>query len=173
MEGNSPAGPWHDLLGHALISKGFVPTESRDPGIFQEANGASYIVFGTFDYYIARLKEDMISLAEKPRLIQIENPEGPYGTGRTDDKPFLHRRNDKYYLSWGCYYAVSDSLYGPYNCKGTIIKAERVSPEFLDPTNRTSPYGPPAKWEPKDWLGYDRHGSFFELHGQWYFICND
>ncbi|MGA2983733.1 MAG: family 43 glycosylhydrolase [Terriglobia bacterium] len=173
VEGDSPAGPWRDPLGHALIAKGSVPTESRDPGIFQEPDGTSFIVFGTFDYYLARLHDDMTSLAEAPRLIPIENKEGPYGKGRTDDKPFLHRRGGKYYLSWGCYYAVSDSLYGPYNCKGSIIKSELVSPEFLDPTNRTSPYAPPPQGAPQDWLGYDRHGSFFQLYGQWYFICND
>jgi arabinoxylan arabinofuranohydrolase len=173
VEGPGPAGPWRDPLGHALIAKGLVPTESRDPGILQEPDGTSYIVFGTFDYYIARLNEDMISLAEKPRLIKINNPEGPYGKGRTDDKPFLHRRGGKYYLSWGCYYGISDSPYGPFDCKGTIITADRLAPEFLDPANRTSPYAPPRQWGPKDWLGYDRHGSFFELYGQWYFICND
>jgi hypothetical protein len=156
-----------------LIAKGSVKTEARDPGILQEPDGTSYIVFGTFDYYIARLNEDMVSLAETPRLISIEDPEGPYGKGRTDDKPFLHRRGNLYYLSWGCYYAVSQTPYGPYDCKGSIITPERLAPEFLDPINRTGPYAPPAPWAPKDWLGYDRHGSFFELYGQWYFICND
>jgi arabinoxylan arabinofuranohydrolase len=173
VQGPSPAGPWHDPIGHALIAKGSVKTESRDPGILQEADGTSYIVWGTFDYYIARLNEDMISLAEKPRLIEIENKEGPYGKGRTDDKPFLHRRGNQYYLSWGCYYGVSDSPYGPFAYKGSIITPERLSPEFLDESNKTSPYGPPSQWMPTDWLGQDRHGSFFELHGQWYFICND
>ena len=173
VEGPSPAGPWRDPLGRALVAKGQVKTQSRDPGIFQEADGTSYIVFGTFDYYIARLNEGMISLAEEPRLIRIENPEGPYGKGKTDDKPFLHKRGDRYYLSWGCYYGMSDSVNGPYECKGSIITPERTAKEFLDPTNRTGPYSPPPQWGPKDWLGYDRHGSFFELYGQWYFICND
>lgn len=173
VEGPGPAGPWHDPIGHALIAKGQVKTQSRDPGIFQEADGTSYIVFGTFDYYIARLNDDMISLGETPRLVEIRNPEGPYGKGRTDDKPFLHRREDKYYFSWGCYYAMSDSPYGPYDCKGTIIKADRLASNFLDPINRKGQHAPPPQWAPKDWLGYDRHGSYFELYGQWYFICND
>lgn len=171
--GDSPAGPWRDPLGHPLIAKGLVPTESRDPGIYQEPDGTSFIVFGTFDYYLARLNDDMISLAEMPKLIQIENPEGPYGKGRTDDKPYLHRHGGKYYLSWGCYYAVSDSLYGPYHCKGSIITPERVAPEFRNPPHRTGPQAPPPPSILKDWLGYDRHASFFELYGQWYFICND
>lgn len=173
VEGPSPTGPWHDPIGKALIAKGSVKTESRDPGILQEADGTSYIVWGTFDYYIARLNEDMVSLAETPRLIEIADKEGPYGKGRTDDKPFLHRRGDQYYLSWGCYYGVSNSPYGPFACKGSIVTPERLSPEFLDESNKTSPYGPPSQWMPVDWLGQDRHGSFFELYGQWYFICND
>lgn len=173
VEGNSPAGPWHDPLRHALVAQGSVKTEARDPGILQEPDGTSYIVFGTFDYYIARLNEDMISLAEQPRFIQIRQPQGPYGKGKTDDKPFLHRRGNKYYLSWGCYYAMSESPYGPYECKGSIIQADRVAPEFRDVSKWKGPTMIPAQGAPKDWLTFDRHGSFFELFGQWYFICND
>lgn len=173
VEGSTAAGPWHDPLGKALIAKGQAKTESRDPGILQEADGTSYIVFGTFSYYIARLNEDMISLAEEPRLIAIENPEGPYGKGKTDDKPFLHKRGGKYYLSWGCYYGISYSPYGPFACKGSIIKPDHLSPEFRDESNKSGKFALPPQFAPKDWLGIDRHGSFFELFGQWYFICND
>jgi hypothetical protein len=173
VEGPTPAGPWHDPLGKALIAKGQVKTASRDPGILQEPDGTSYIVFGTFNYYIARLNEDMVSLAEEPRLITIQDPEGPYGKGKTDDKPFLHKRAGKYYLSWGCYYGISDSPYGPFACRGSIIKPDHLSAEFRDETNRTGPFAPPPQFAPKDWFGLDRHGSFFELFGQWYFICND
>ena len=171
--GDSPAGPWHDPLKHALIAKGSVKTQARDPGILQDADGTNYIVFGTFDYYISRLNDDMISLAEEPRLIHIANPQGPYGPGKTDDKPFLHRRGNKYYLSWGCYYAIGESPYGPYECKGSIIQSDRLAPEFRDVSRWKGPKVIPAAWAPKDWLGLDRHGSFFELFGQWYFICND
>jgi hypothetical protein len=115
----------------------------------------------------------MISLAEKPRLIHITHPEGPYGKGKTDDKPFLHRRGDKYYLSWGCYYAMSDSPYGPFECKGSIIEADRVAPEFRDVSKWKGLNMIPARGAPKNWLTHDRHASFFELFGQWYFICND
>ncbi|MFD1611476.1 family 43 glycosylhydrolase [Sphingomonas tabacisoli] len=170
VSSDRPDGPWHDPLGKPLIAKGSVATEARDPGILQEADGTSYIVFGTWKYFIAKLNPDMVSLAEEPRLIEIRNPQGPYGRGRTDDKPFLHRRGDKYYLSWGCFYGISDSPYGPYDCKGSIISRETVDPEF-----RTipAPTDIPAPFRPADMTTADRHGSFFELHGQWYFICND
>jgi hypothetical protein len=138
--GDTAAGPWRDPLGKALIPAGSVATEARDPGILQEPDGTSYLIFGTFDFYIARLNEDMISLAEPPRLIEIRNKQGPYGPGKTDDKPYMHRRGELYYLSWGSYYAISDSAYGPFETRGALIRADHVDREFNDRTNffRTS-----------------------------------
>ncbi len=159
MEADSPVGPWRDPLGKPLLAKGLVPTEIRDPGLFKDDDGTCYIVFGTFQFYLARLNDDMISLAEPPRLVTIESPQGPYGHGKTDDKPYLHKRGDVYYLSWGCYYAMSDSVYGPYDCRGSIIDPDRIAPSL--------------QYRGKHSADYDRHGSFFEWHGAWYFICNE
>jgi hypothetical protein len=50
---------------------------------------------------------------------------------------------------------MSDSVYGPYATKGSIIVKQRTAEAFQKK------------------LTFDRHGSFFELHNQWYFICND
>jgi hypothetical protein len=154
--GTSPAGPWKDPLRKPLIPKGLVPTEARDPGILMDDDGSAFIVFGTFYYYIARLGDDMISLAEPPRLVEFDRKFGPYGGGKTDDKPYLHRRGGIYYLSWGCFYATADNPYGPYSYKGCIITPETTAPSFRN-----------------DHLYMDRHSSFFEIDGQWYIICND
>lgn len=153
--GDTPSGPWTDPLGKPLVADGQVKTEARDPGILQEEDGRTYIIFGLGDYFIAKLNDDMISFAETPRKVTIEHQSGPYGPGTGDDKPFLFKRNGIYYLSWGCYYAMSDNVYGPYVYKDTIIKKEHTAPEF------------------QKGLTMDRHGSFFEFHGQWYFMCND
>lgn len=158
MQADTPVGPWRDPLGKPLLAEGSVPTAIRDPGVFKDDDGSYYIVFGTWDFFIARLQEDMISLAEPPRKLCIHNPEGPYGKGKTDDKPYLHKRGAIYYLSWGCYYAVSDSVYGAYDCRGSILFEEHVAPALR---YRQKP------------ITYDRHGAFFEWHGQWYFICNE
>jgi hypothetical protein len=155
VQSDSPAGPWSDPLHKPLIAQGSTPTLARDPGILQEKDGTSYIVFGCWDYYVAKLNDDMISLAETPRKIILDRRMGPYGAGKMDDKPFLHKRGDFYYLSWGCYYAMSENIYGPYVYKDSIIKTECTAPEL------------------QKGLTFDRHGSFFELHNQWYFICND
>lgn len=154
----SPGGPWRDPLGRPLIDEGLAPTKAYDPGILMDRDGFAYIVFGVWDYHIARLRDDMISLAEIPRRIEIVAPEGPYGPGRTDDKPCLHERNGVYYLSWGCFYGMSDRVYGPYECRGSIIREDMVAPPLR---YRRHP------------VTLDRHGSFFEWNGQWYFICND
>ena len=158
LKGDTPVGPWHDVLGRPLIADGDVATEARDPGLFIDDDGEAYIVFGTWDYFIARLNRDMVSLAETPRKITIHNPEGPYGKGKTDDKPSLHKRGNIYYLAWGCYYAMADKPYGPYDCHGAILAEQHIAPEL-----RYRKHG----------ITDDRHGSFFQWRGQWYFICND
>jgi len=158
-----PAGPWLDPIGRPLIAEGLVKTEARDPGILQDADRANYIVFGTFQYFVARLGKDMVSLAEPPRPLKVEKAVGPYAKGLTDDKPFLHRRGDLYYLSWGSYYAIGRSPYGPFETQGSVLSAATTDPELRL-------VRPGVRY---DLLNYDRHGSFFELNGQWYFACND
>ncbi len=153
--GDTPAGPWKDTIHKPLIATNSTPTAARDPGILQEDDGTTYIIFGCWDYFIARLNDDMVSLAETPRKVEVSPRVGPYGKGKLDDKPILFKRAGKYYLSWGCYYGLSDSVYGPYTYKDSIIHKDRVEPIF------------------QKGLTSDRHGSFFALYNQWYFICND
>lgn len=155
---DTPVGPWRDPLGRPVVAEASVATEARDPGLFMDDDGEFYMVFGTWDFYIARLGVEMTIFAELPRKVTIHNPEGPYGKGKTDDKPYLHKRNGIYYLSWGCFYGMSNSVYGPYECRGSIIHEDNVAPELRYKGHS---------------ITYDRHGSFFEWHDQWYFICNE
>ena len=163
--GDTPVGPWSDSLGKPLLTSELTPTDEYDMAIFEE-DGEHYIIFGVWDYYIAKLNYDMVSLAETPEKIEINNPRGPYnqdGTNTerpTDDKPFVHKYNGKYYLSWGCFYAMSDNLYGPYDYKDTIINQESFAEGYDTPT-----------W-PNGFL-QGRHGSFFEWHNQWYYTYCD
>jgi len=153
---DSPGGPWSDPLGIPLMGEGMISTDQRDPDILLDDDGEAYMVFGTFNYYMVRLGRDMLSMAEAPRPVIILNPQGPYGAGRTDDKPSLHKRNDLYYLSWSSYYATAHSVYGPYEYRGCIIDSTSLSPQFQHPSPT-----------------FDRHGNFFQLNGQTYFTCND
>ncbi len=159
MVGETPTGPWKDPLGKPLLSEELTQTDEYDMAIFEDG-GEHYIIFGVWDYYIAKLAEDMISLAEEPKKIFIHNPVGPYGAGKTDDKPFVHKYKDKYYLSWGCFYAMADNLYGPYDYKGTVINKHSFAEGYDAPT-----------W-PHGFL-QGRHGSFFEWNNQWYYAYCD
>ena len=154
----TPAGPWSDPLGKPLVAKGEYRTQARDPDVLLDDDGSAYIVFGTFKYFIAKLGADGLSLAEKARPVEIKGEFGPYGQGRTDDKPSLHKRNGLYYLSWSSFYAVSENVYGPYRYRGSVIDAAYVAPKFR--RDRIE-------------LHYDRHGNFFQFNGQWYYVAND
>lgn len=163
---DNPEGPWKDPLGKPLLTSEMTPTHEYDLGIVQDQQGDYYIVFGVWDYYIAKLNEDMISLAEKPRKIDISNPRGPYNLdGKndekpTDDKPFMHYYNGNYYLSWGCFYAMGKSVYGPFEYKGCIIDSSSFAPGYDAPTWPTG-------------FRQGRHGSFFQWKNQWYFAYCD
>jgi hypothetical protein len=122
----------NDTLGSALRPK----TTFRDPCVFEDDDGAYYIIAGVFNYYVTKLNPDMISLAEQPHYVVVNNPYGPCGDGKTDDKPFIHKEGEWYYLSWGCFYAMSKSVYGPYDTVGSVISTDLIAPAFR--TNQTS-----------------------------------
>jgi len=157
--GDSPVGPWKDPLGKPFLAKDLTPTHEYDISMIED-QGHHFAVFGVWDYYIARLGDDMISLAETPKIIVVNNPVGPYGEDSTDDKPFVHERNGIFYLSWGAFYATSESVYGPYEYRGVILNKESFAPGYDEPT---WPHG----------FKQGRHGSFFEWHNQSYFAYCD
>ncbi len=118
LVGESPTGPFEDVLHKPLLDGTLTTTREYDPAIFRDDDGEYYIVFGGpkwcygegCGYYIARLQEDMISLAETPRYIELDH--------MGDDKASLNKFKGKYYLSYGGFYAVSDCVYGPYKFMG-------------------------------------------------------
>jgi arabinoxylan arabinofuranohydrolase len=114
VTGPTPNGPFSDPLGKPLIPIGMVPTYSRDPTVLMDDDGSAYLMFGTFNYFVAKLNPDLISLAEEPKGVKILQEQ------HRDDKPFLHKHGGRYYLSWGCWYAIGDSPYGPFNYSGAV-----------------------------------------------------
>jgi hypothetical protein len=149
MVSDDPAGPFKDALGKPLLDTGLTTSKEYDPTILIDDDAAKspYIVFGhhkdhdpILGYYIARLNEDMISLAEKPRKIYFE---GNVDVLYNDDKPNLHKYNGIYYLSSGSHYAISKNIYGPYTKIGN------------------SGFG-------KFGLTAQAHGNYFMWNNQWF-----
>ncbi len=139
MTGGSPVGPFRDALGKPLVSP------KHDPTIFidDDPGRTPYIIYGekSHSYHIARLGEDMISLAERPRPIVIHGEQWQ-NAGSWMDKNYLFKHDGVYYLSWGSDYATSHSVYGPYQCAGSVGEGYKLGP-FA-------------------------HGSFFWWKGQFY-----
>ena len=175
MRGATPVGPWEDPLGTPLINRTLgasLHTEARDPCLFVDDDGTPYLIFGTFNYYIARLGADMVSLAEAPRPVAIAAAGGgpatsQNGVGVLDDKPFLHKKGGAYYFSFGGFYGVGAAPYGPFFQRDpTWVDPASIAPDFF--LNGTS--GP--CWCQQVNFN-DRHGSFFSAHGQDYWSSND
>lgn len=139
-----PTGPFIDPLGKPLIPEGLSPTCSRDPGVLVDADRQAYLIYGTFNYLIARLNADMVTLAEALRPVKVLHQQ------HRDGKPFLHRCGETYSLSWGCFYATGSSPYGPFNFSGNVIDvAELANTSFASGGGTV-----------------DLHGSFFSMHSQ-------
>nr|WP_294897616.1 family 43 glycosylhydrolase [uncultured Pedobacter sp.] len=150
LVGNTPIGPFKDVLGKPLLPENLTPGKEYDPTVIIEKDKAktAYIAFGhyravdpTLNYMIAKLNSDMISLDEKPRKLVIKgSAEGLLAC----DKPNLHQRNGIYYLSAGTSYATSRNIYGPYTRRGYSANIDL--------------YG----------LNTAAHGNFFEWNNQWF-----
>ncbi len=132
MVADKPEGPYKDALGRYLI-------DSFDPTVFVDDDNTPYIIYGEGAYKIARLKESMIELDEKPVEIKINKklhfPE--------IDKNSLHKYKGVYYLSCSGYYATSTNIYGPYETKGLVGEGFGVDTDF-------------------------GHGDYFVWKGDWY-----
>jgi len=113
---DAPGGPYVDALGAPLLPADLTSTADYDCSIFIDDDNTPYIVWGFTvigeDYYIARLKDNMIELDEEPRVID-------FGGGWKNDAPALHKHNGIYYLNaHQAEYATSTNVYGPYTDRG-------------------------------------------------------
>lgn len=142
MCSDSPAGSYVDALGKPLVSPMHDPTILID----DDKNKTPYLIYGDKEgggFHVAKLNDDMISLAEKPKPIIINGKEWQ-AAPQWMDKNYIFKNNGTYYLSWGRDYATSKNIYGPYECVGSVGQGHHLD-EFA-------------------------HGSFFWWKGQFYHI---
>jgi beta-xylosidase len=114
---NRPEGPFVDPLGKPLVSKDAYPRmQCIDPMVFLDEDGSAYFYWGQGRCKAVKLNDDMTSF--EPNEVRDITPSG-YNEG-----PFVHRRNDQYYLSWSEFdtrdprysvaYGVAESPLGPF-----------------------------------------------------------
>ena len=132
-------------------------------GVFNSNNPASPTAFLPNDDepallpLIAKMSDDLLEFAEKPREVQILDEKGKLLLAGDNERRFfeaawVHKYNGKYYFSYStgdthfiCY-AIGDNPYGPFTYKGKI----------LNPV-----------------VGWTSHHSICEFKGKWYLFYHD
>ena len=125
LRATKPNGPYLDILNKTPLLPGSLTYNFEyDPTSFNDDDGKSYIIFGRdgqltgsgyFHYQIAKMNEDMISLAERPRDLINSSLNGFGAANVARDHQYFHKNNGIYYLSCAGAYESSTNIYGPYS----------------------------------------------------------
>jgi len=176
--GDKPSGPF------TAQPQPIAGSYSIDPAVFKDADGEYYMYFGgiwggqlqrwatgtytTKDVYpaptqpaisakVARLGRDMITFAEAPKDVILQDENGKPVTAGDNARRFfeaawMHKYNGVYYFSYSTgdthfiMYATGTTPYGPFKIRGKI----------LEPV-----------------LGWTNHHSIVEFQGKWYLFYHD
>ena len=116
-----PAGPYHDATGQPIIAD-TTPNAivlNIDPVIYVDDDQQVYFFWGSWrEIRYVKLKSNMTELAGP-----VENIPG---VTNFFEAPFIHKRNDIYYLTYAAgypsrtEYAISKSIKGPWQYQGVI-----------------------------------------------------
>ena len=160
-------GPYKDVLGKPLLTKAEC-FDSRhgwcciDPAIFIDDDNTPYIIWGNRECYMAQLKDNMTEIDGEIRRIQLPYIEKDKGAACSfTEAPWLHKRKDKYYLTYASEwpekiaYAVADNIWGPYTPQ-TIIS------EIAGNSDTTHPAIVEFKGQ---WLFFSHNGGLYGGNG--------
>jgi len=128
-------GPYRDVFSAPMKNMDGSPLEGLSPAVIQGDDGSPYLIWGSGDTdkheaMLARLKPNMIELAEKPRSLAVPKMDSCGNLGYFES-PMLFKAGAKWYLTYVSYkddkrsdcgvrgsyveYAVSDSMFGPFD----------------------------------------------------------
>jgi predicted GH43/DUF377 family glycosyl hydrolase len=113
--GDSPVGPFKDILGRPYIERSDkIKCFPIDPCPFIDDDGQAYLYFGNGSCYVAKLKEDMVNFESEPQRMKID---------RFFEGCVVFKRKGKYYFMWSkddarspgyhLEYGTADSPMGP------------------------------------------------------------
>lgn len=117
---DNPTGPFVDAIGEPLITDN-TPNSvvlNIDPVVFIDDDGQIYLYWGSWGAcrYV-KLKNNMI---------EMEGPVQTVNAHNFFEAPYIHKRNDIYYLTYAIEfpsktaYSVSNSVTGPWEYKGIL-----------------------------------------------------
>lgn len=119
---DNPTGPFKDALGKAIVTndmttKTSISWDDIDPTVIIDDDGQAYLFWGNTVCHYAKLKANMVELDGPIQTISLPN---------FTEAPWIHKKNDWYYLSYAYQfpekiaYAMSKSIYGPWEYKGIL-----------------------------------------------------
>ncbi|MBK7106261.1 MAG: family 43 glycosylhydrolase [Ignavibacteriae bacterium] len=94
-----------------------------DPNVFIDKDGQAYLYWSARNIFVAKLKDNMLELAEEPIIIPNLPEKG------LKEGPFMFERNGIYYLTYPhvenkterLEYAIGDNPLGPFKVTGIIM----------------------------------------------------
>lgn len=147
---DNPLGPFKDARGTPLITDDMTPNSSRanadiDPTVFIDDDGTPWMMWGNGDFYLVRLK---------PNMIELDGPIEKVPHKNVAEGPWLFKRGDIYYNVYAAdvpgnppekiAYATAEKITGPWTYRGLITGSAKV--------------------------GFTIHPAVIEFKGQWYFF---
>ncbi|MCF0215835.1 MAG: carbohydrate-binding protein [Fibrobacteraceae bacterium] len=133
-----------------------------DPGIFIEEDGTGYVIFGGGQNnnrpYGNNL--DIVKFSDVNGKITIDkNSLKRISAPGSFEAPYIHKKNDTYYLSFNTQpqvidYGMSKNIMGPYDFVGTVIPGISSVPDAHNE-------------------GGNNHQGFAEFKGKWYAVYHD
>lgn len=108
-----------------IVSEKIQMSQTIDPSIFKDQDGAAYLFFGNGDCAVGLLNEDMVSI-QSGTMRQIE------GAYDFREAIIAIKRDGIYHFTWSCddtgsenyhiNYGISNSVYGPIEFKYTVLQ---------------------------------------------------
>lgn len=111
----SPDGPFHDALGHPLVTTGEYGTHAIDPNVFVDDDGRAYLYFGNGGARVAELNGDMVSFKGAPQDISMPGfREAGVGFKRNGIYYFMWSEGNTATANYLVSYATGTSPTGPF-----------------------------------------------------------
>ncbi|MEN6306986.1 MAG: beta-L-arabinofuranosidase domain-containing protein [Anaerohalosphaeraceae bacterium] len=151
--GDSPTGPFKDARGTPLITDEMTTDSSRpnadiDPTVFLDDDGTAWMMWGNGDFYLVKLKSNMIELDGPIQKVPHKN---------VAEGPWLFKRGNLYYNVYAAdvpgnppekiAYATAEKITSPWTYRGLVTGSPKA--------------------------GFTIHPSVIEFKGQWYFFYHD
>jgi Glycosyl hydrolases family 43 len=144
----SPDGPFHDALGHPLVTTGQYGTHAIDPNAFVDDDGRAYLYFGNGGARVVQLNSDMVSFKGAPKDITTPGfREASVGFKRNGIYYFMWSEGNTATANYLVSYAMGTSAMGPFTraANNPVLQRDNA-PGILGPGSNSVLQLPNGDW---------------------------